>query len=236
MNLVSGKSFMYTIPETTFTDTEDGNTRSLRLQFSKLSNNFPSACWYSFNTTSQKFDGLHSTSLLQGKSSVKFDFKLLATDSCGLSSSDNITVVLQKPTKACFELSFIFQTLNTYDCEWIPVNEFLNKVANFYGFSPLDFNVVSYSKVGLTNNAFAVKIAVTQTKVRCEPCDFATLSTLADKVIRKSDNAVAIGFKNVMLPDFTINNVVAVGVNSCVPIVTTKPVALTTQPAATTTR
>ena len=236
MNLISGKSFSYTIPETTFIDAEDGNTRSMSLQLVKLSNNFPSTCWYSFNATSQKFDGLHSTNLMQGKSSVKFDFELLAKDSCGLSSMDNVTVALQKPAQACFELSFIFQTLKTYSCEWVPVKMFLDKVALFYGFSSLDFNVVSYSKIGLTNKAFAVKIAVTQTKVRCEPCDFSSISTLTERVIRKSDNSVATAFKNYMSPDFAVNNAVAVGVNSCVPIVTTKPVVTTTQPATTTTR
>ena len=148
----------------------------------------------------------------------------------------NVTVVLQKPAHACFELSFIFQTLHTYDCEWVAVKMFLDKVALFYRFASLDFNVVTYSKVGPTNKAFAVRIAVTQTKVKCEPCDFATISTLTEKVIRKSDNTVATEFKNYMSPDFTVNNVVAVGVNSCVPIVTTKPVVTTTQPATTTTR
>lgn len=167
---------------------------------------------------------------------MKFDFKLMATDSCGLSAMDSITILLQKPVQACFELSFIFQTLKTYSCEWVPVGRFLEKVALFYGFSPLDFNVVSYSKIGLTNTAFAVKIAVTQTKVRCEPCDFATISTLTDKVVRKADGTVVTAFKNFMSPDITVNNVVAVGVNSCVPILTTKPVVTTTQPASTSTR
>ncbi|XP_065065220.1 uncharacterized protein LOC135691319 [Rhopilema esculentum] len=221
LRIDTGTAFSYTIPEGTFFDKEDGNTRSLSLKLQPLTSGLPAKCWYSFDEAKQTFSGLSYDGLLNEIKSRNVQFSLLATDSCALTSSDNFTMQLSRPSRHCFEVSFEFKTLNLHECEWIPVSQFIDRVSSYLGTnSSLDIRARNFSKIGTSKTMFQVRIAILPTKVACRPCDYMAISDLTDRLVDKSDKSLKAEFKNFMSPSYNVIKAKASGTNACAPVVT----------------
>ena len=221
MRIDTGTAFSYTIPEGTFFDKEDGNTRSLSLKLQPVTSGLPAKCWYSFDEAKQTFSGLSYDGLLNEIKSRNVQFSLLATDSCALTSSENFTMQLSRPSRHCFEVSFEFKTLNLHECEWIPVSQFIDRVSSYLGTnSSLDIRARNFSKIGTSKTMFQVNIAILPTKVACRPCDYRAISDLTDRLVDKSDKSLKADFKNFMSPIYNVTKAKASGTNACVPVVT----------------
>ena len=229
--IVAGKSFSYQIPELTFLIPQGGNTRQLSLTLTQLSNNFPSKCWYSFNQTSQTISGLTYKSLVANQLDTEFVFEVTATHSCGgntYSVATNLSLNIPRPSKHCFEIMMSFKTPNNFNCEWVPVKMFADKVAEFYGFnSQQDIIILDYSKT--SDNMFTVKMTFSTSKLRCEPCDFIALVNSTGRIIRQSEMTIRPEFVSFMSPTFTVTSAQAVAIDTCIPVTTSAPTSMTTR-------
>ena len=218
VNITTGRKFSFRIPENTFIDKEDGNTRSLSLKLKLVTNGLPQKCWYNFNETAQSVSGLIYNEFIVGVKMPEITLEVTAMDSCGLTARTQLTLSLNRPSLHCFEIAFVFNTTKSYECELMPVDLFVQKVVQFFGFSAeLDISVINYSKVGPSGKIFSVKIAVLQSRVGCSPCDFAKITSLTDRILRRSDRNVQVGFQRFMSPMFGVSDVNTRGIDACVP-------------------
>ena len=212
----AGKSFEFVVPENTFYDKEDGNTRKLQLSLSSLPPNITSKCWYTFNSTSQSLTGLPYSALLGKKSVLRVNFHLIATDSCYLSVAGNLSLILEKPSRHCFEMTISFRTQSTYDCEWIAVKEFVHKLAVYYGFdTKRDISVIDYARSKKFYDRFFVKLSFSQKIVKCDHCDPTQINNITYRVLHKENSTVHAKFNSALSPSFEAINVLITGVDAC---------------------
>lgn len=217
INITAGRNFSFTIPEATFSS-EDGNTRSLSLNLRIIKNELPQNCWFSFNPNTQTIDGLIHNEFLVGLNSTSLKFEVIATDKCGLNATTELTFILTKPRLHCLELSFDFNTTDSYECEYIPIGRFVEYVAQYFGFSTeQDISIINYSRVGNTGKKFTVKISVLQSQISCIPCDFAKIATLKDQLLHLSDKTIRDPFKQFLSPAFDVTKIDVKGIDACAP-------------------
>lgn len=213
---IAGGAFTFKIPEATFFDLEDGNTRYLSLKMIKKSSNFPSKCWYSFNSTSQTLKGLSYSNLLKQNNTVRFLFNVTATDTCGLSAMDNLSLSLNRPKRHCFEMTLVFTASKRHDCEWVPIKDFVNKVAAFYGYDATkDMTVVDYGRSKNSYNQYSVRISFSPRIIKCGQCDSTAIANLTFKVLHKSNYTVHYAFNTFLSPMFTVSKVYVAAVDTC---------------------
>ena len=207
--ITAGKRFSFAIPANAFHDSVDGDTKSLSLRLTALTDGLAQKCWLQLNETAQVVNGLlysEFTTVRVNMSNITLG--ITAMNSCGLSATANLTLILKIPSTHCFEISFTFNTTKTYTCEFVPINLFTNQVAQYLEFeAQRDISVVKYSKVGPTRNMFAVKIAVLDYQVGCNPCDFVQISSLTKELLLPTDQTIRKGFKTFMSPMFGIASI-----------------------------
>ena len=212
----AGKSVEFVVPENTFYDMEDGTTQKLQLSLNSLLPNITSKCWYTFNSTSQALTGLPYSALLGKRNILRVNFKLIATDSCLLSVADNLSLVLEKPSRHCFEMTISFRTQNTYDCEWIAVKEFVHKLAIYYGFDmERDISVIDYARSKKFYDRFLVKLSFSQKIVKCDHCSPTQINNITYRVLHKENSTVHAEFNSALSPSLEAINVLITGVDAC---------------------
>ena len=214
--VTAGRAFTFMMPEATFFDLEDGNTRYLSLAMTQKSSNFPRKCWYSFNSTSQRLNGLSYSNLLNKNNTVRFLFNVTATDTCGLSAMDNLSLSLNRPERHCFEMTLVFTASKRHDCEWVPVKNFVNKVAVFYGYDATrDMTVVDYGRTKNNIDQYSVRISFSPRIIKCDQCDSTAIANLTFKVLHKSNYTVHYAFNAFLSPMFTVSKVYVAAVDTC---------------------
>lgn len=156
---------------------------------------------------------------------ARISFEVMATNNCGFSASSNLTLNPIQSSPHCFQIDFSFKTRISYDCEFIPAELFTRKVAEYLGFNfQQDLSLINYSKKDETGRMFSIKVAVTQSRVDCVPCDFVKVSLLTDKLLQRSNASIKNSFARFMLPMFEIAGVAARGIDACspTPVTTTR--------------
>ena len=214
---MAGNSFTFTIPESTFYDREDGNTRKLQLSLNITSpTTINTKCWFRFNSTSQTLDGLPYAALVGRREILKVNYQLTATDSCGLSVADNISLILNKAQHHCFEMTIAFKTKTSYDCEWVAVKDFVEKLAAYYGFTvDRDISIIDYSRSKKFYNRLLVKLSFLQTIIKCSHCESKKIANITYKVLHKENSTVHRDFNSFLSPSFEAINVLITGVDAC---------------------
>ena len=211
---VAGRVFSFLVPERTFYDREDGNTRMLRLNISTPDH--LSKCWFTFNSTLQTLKGLPFTALVAKKQNAIVSFQLTATDTCGLSVADNFSLILTKPDRHCFEMTIAFKTQKLYDCEWVAVNEFVNQVAMYYRFDVnKDIAVIDYARSKKFRDRLSVKLSFSQGIVKCDQCDSTEIANVTYRVLNRNNFTVNREFNEFLSPTFAAINVLTTGVDTC---------------------
>ena len=212
----AGRAFTFMMPEATFFDLEDGNTRYLSLAMTQKSSNFPRKCWYSFNSTSQKLNGLSYSNLLNKNNTVRFLFNVTATDTCGLSAMNNLSLSFNRPERHCFEMTLVFTASKRHDCEWVPVKNFVNKVAAFYGYDATkEMTVVDYGRAKNNFDQYSVRISFSPRIIKCDQCDSTAIANLTFKALHKSNYTVHYAFNAFLSPSFTVSKVYVAAVDTC---------------------
>ena len=159
-------------------------------------------------------------------------FQITATLLCGrrtYSAATNLSVNIKQPRSPCIEVVFSFKTLNSHFCEWVPVKMFVDKIAEFYGFSlHQDVLVLNYSRI--LDTSFSIKVTFSKRRISCDPCDFTALTNLTDRIMQKSNGTIRMEFLNFMSPTFAVTSVQVVAIGNCIALSTTSvPVPTTTR-------
>ncbi|XP_014212540.1 dystroglycan-like [Copidosoma floridanum] len=89
--ITQGKLLSYTIPEDTFSDVEDGNTRNLRLKIYEKGAPIKPTYWLQFNEETQEVYGLP----LEEQYGT-YPFEVIAMDREGLKTSDRLDISVQQ--------------------------------------------------------------------------------------------------------------------------------------------
>ena len=141
---------------------------------------------------------------------------MTAADSCGLSVADNFSLVLEKPPRHCFEMTFTFKASKNYSCEWEAILEFVERVAAFYGFDMnSDMTVVSYTRSKKYSNRYLAKVSFSQRIIKCDQCNSTLISNLTYRVLHQKNYTVHYTFNSFLAPSFIVANVFIAGVDSC---------------------
>ena len=204
----SGGLLMYSIPEDSFVDDEDGNALNLSfvLQFS---NNLPvlPSYWLKFDNTSRQISGV---SLV--KNSWKRSFRLVARDQHGNEAADTFEVFLES---SCPENLLGYQVFTevVYTGNEESLNaKFLRKLESYFQTWFRDTNFTILSTKAKVNNTFLIVWTHARTCGACFEVN-ATVQALSEN-LTDINGTVLPEFKNVLLPEFIVVNI---SEHKCIP-------------------
>ncbi|KAJ6220600.1 hypothetical protein RDWZM_006412 [Blomia tropicalis] len=118
LSITAGKYWQYTIPENTFLDIEDGDTRKLRLAFFKDSELPPVDYWIQFNHENQYLYALPTEENIG-----KYRFNLVAIDSQGVEVSETLEIYVRQPRE-----SLTFTHKYTFANVFLNLDNFLERI------------------------------------------------------------------------------------------------------------
>ncbi len=95
LSITAGKYWQYSIPESTFMDVEDGNTKALRLAFFKDSELPPIDYWIQFDHENQYLYALPTEENIG-----RYRFSLLAMDTAGAEVSETLEIYVRQPRES----------------------------------------------------------------------------------------------------------------------------------------
>lgn len=144
--MIIGRYYEFQIPEDTFSDNEDGNTRNLSLRISlTYSKPFPKDAWLMFNETSQSLFGIPLKSDLKGDKLIS-EFTLIAKDSEGQVAKDAITITYKYETNVNHRISVKLNgTYEKFVADRRNLIQFASLLADFYEDKTLKF--LSFSEI-----------------------------------------------------------------------------------------
>ena len=128
--VINGRSLKIQIPENTFMDPEDGNTRSMRVDVLQENNTPLRVPWLKYDPKIQTIFALPFDENGIGR----YTFNIVATDSGGLNATDQLEIVVRQYSGARlvnhqFTIEFSFtKTKTPKGWEW----HFLNKIRTLY--------------------------------------------------------------------------------------------------------
>ncbi|XP_014220213.1 dystroglycan-like isoform X2 [Trichogramma pretiosum] len=193
--ITQGKSLSYTIPEDTFSDPEDGNTRKLSLRVTEKGAPLKPSHWLQFNERTQEIYGLpleeHYGTYL---------FEVEASDSEGLTASDKLDISVQqhKQTRAInHEFTLYLKIVKRSD---FPKNvdwqlEVMRNLAQLYGDKDLSYITVRAIDI---NNDQAIYTWTNDSLIRTSDCPHEEINKLHQMLISKenseepSDNLISV--------------------------------------------
>ena len=182
IQLKLGRLFNFSIPEETFHDREDGNTRSLKLIF--LANDSMTVTrksWVQLNEDEQSFYGLP---MQLGH----FEFTLVAYDSGSQMAKNKFTFNVVDPrTPINHEFQLLIDIDYTeYAADMLFNNlDFAHRIAHLYG--DADANKLTILRVGHDNGKGPIDFIWTNHTVRYEPCPAKQLGELMSFLILPND-------------------------------------------------
>ncbi|RZF44851.1 hypothetical protein LSTR_LSTR000803 [Laodelphax striatellus] len=208
--VTAGKLLQYTIPDNTFSDLEDGNTRELSIDFlTNEKNPLERSSWIQFNPQSLT---IYALPLEEHVS--KWYFTIKATDSEGESVSDEVVVAVQNHRQQrtiTHEITIHFQP-------WL--DEKVDKML------PLDLHILILNRlVKLYNNTDSSHITVlsmnstsfswtNDSLSRISPCPRQEIQNLI-KVLTESDDQPRSAVKSLFLPELDVLHVTWTGRGQC---------------------
>ncbi|KAL7286124.1 hypothetical protein TKK_0019638 [Trichogramma kaykai] len=193
--ITQGKSLSYTIPEDTFSDPEDGNTRKLSLRVTEKGAPLKPSHWLQFNERTQEIYGLpleeHYGTYL---------FEVEASDSEGLTASDKLDISVQqhKQTRAInHEFTLYLKIVKRSDflknVDW--QLEVMRNLAQLYGDKDLSYITVRAIDI---NNDQAIYTWTNDSLIRTSDCPHEEINKLHQMLISKenseepSDNLISV--------------------------------------------
>ncbi|XP_054279195.1 uncharacterized protein LOC128997581 [Macrosteles quadrilineatus] len=112
INATLGQLLVYTVPEDTFYDPEDGSTRNMELSVLHMDRSpLNPTHWLQFDTKNQEFYGIP----MSGSDVGKQEYQLVCKDSGGLTAYDGLVVVVQPPAKVLYNVEFSMDIDIDYD-------------------------------------------------------------------------------------------------------------------------
>ena len=214
-----GVYFRYQVPEDTFYDYEDGNTRALKLHLLTLTmETLPLHSWVQFDLESQTIFGIPLKKNIPGSAS-DLKFVLVAQDSGGLEARDaikitiNVTSVaaLSHQFMAIFDRDFISFTGNVAN-----VIGMLQTVAQYFGDSSPTSMTVTELRMG------SVELRWSNNTLSKKVCENETIQEFYEKIY--SGGQVNPDFQRALYPRYPVTKVGVEYSGICVPEATVLPV------------
>ena len=192
------------VPENTFFDPEDGNTRKLNLKL-VTSDSLLLPKWIYFDGLIQTFYIYPTLEDAISYNQLSLKLKLIATDRTGLSATVTVSLVITLPPEAKYFFKFRF-TINTFMSQALESLLFSQTLSKYLGDSSLEYiSVKSYSILSNLTRDYTFS----NCSIIYNPCDKALLNSLKKKFIT-SENFVISEFQFFMLPSFSIEYGVAI--------------------------
>jgi len=103
LNATLGQLLVYTVPEDTFYDPEDGSTRNMKLSLLHMDRSPLSPThWLQFDSKNQEFYGIPMATSDIGRT----EYQLVCKDNGGLTAYDGLVVIVHPPAKALYNVEF----------------------------------------------------------------------------------------------------------------------------------
>lgn len=219
LSMVAGKTWNYTIPEDTFTDFEDGNTRKLKLMFMTAERtSIPHTSWIQFDPVKQV---LYALPLEENIG--KYEYILEAMDSYGDTSQDRLDIhVWQHPSARAVHHEF---TLKLKFQRWkFPIGidwqiEVVKKLAKVYGDTDISKHITVRS---VTTEP--ITISWTNDTLPRHPCPKAGIAMLMERLANEDSGEITRSLKKTMKIDFTVEEASVSYKGVCQPPSSTTPI------------
>ena len=179
--VVNGQSLKFKIPEETFIDPEDGNTRNMRVDVLQENNTPLRVPWLKYDPSIQTIFALPFDENGIGR----YTFNIVATDSKGLNATDQLEIVVRQYPGARlvnhqFKIEFSFTKLqNRKGWEW----DMLYKIRTLYG----DFNSDNILVRTIAENPFV--FTWTNESLHQQTCQQTEIRKLFSKLIEGENTA-----------------------------------------------
>ena len=206
----------YRIPENTFFDIIDGNTRNLSLT---LKNSDGTALgnmnWVYFDTQLQTIIAvIHDDAWPHGHTIPKyFNFLLTATSKRGLSSTANVRLVSDEihPNASFYLVLNLLWIRNSIPNRVIIMSTMMDRIALYFGGTIEQLHYLAFSTDKAYTTFFSVKIG--NCSIQYDPCDQAGIEQIKSKVF--SEAGTLPGFINVFRPAIEIISAQGIQIGPC---------------------
>lgn len=199
LTVVAGKIWRFQIPQDTFVDIEDGDTRHLKLLFmTSERTSIPPTSWIQFDPEKQMLYALPLEDHIG-----KYEYILEAMDNEGASTNDRLDIhVWQHQSSRAKHHEFSVSL--KYDRWRYPINidwniEFARRLSRYYG----DRNE-SFVAVQAVTNEPVTTFTWSNDSLPFHPCPTEEIAELTNKIIDENTNEVSLAFKKAMGPEFRI--------------------------------
>ena len=188
--------FSYNIPENTFFDNEEGNTRNLKINLRRV-NNLPLESWITFDSQYQTIYALLSKHHYAANFPTTYTYIIEAIDGTLLTTSHAITLyVKDKPQKTDYSITLVAQPSFNLKID----SSFMilaKKIGNYYGDNGKGFEAINQA---VTANGFDI-YEFGNCSIRYSPCDPYQMK-LYKRLIKDEKEKWKMSFTNIFAPEF----------------------------------
>ena len=210
--VTAGKPLSYVVPANTFSDLEDGDTRSLRLSLYLQGTPLKSTHWLQFNQHTQEVYGLP----LENDIST-WTYELVAADSEGMNVTDRLDIHVQqhklsRSVNHEFSIDLRIDKRSEFptDVDW--ELKVIRGLAELYGDS--DTRHITVRSVDIDRERDQAIFTWTNDSLpRSSECPKEYINDLFDVLIDKNDPSPAL--MEVLLPEIRVKRVVRQGIGQC---------------------
>ena len=179
---------IFQIPEDTFEDKTDGNTRQLQLSMVFLNDTEVKNTYFiQFDSAEQTVYGvlthMKQETYVTDTDSIKL--KIIATNSKGKSVSTPLTIVVKdkpKQISKTFKMAFSWRSQQGTNIVKLFAN-IATQLSNFLGWTSNDFYVYNYNYRSRASTLFLVDASFTSCKAKYSPCDKDFIQEITEKAI-----------------------------------------------------
>ena len=190
--------FSYTIPDDTFQDNQDGNTRKLSLALLQSNaNSIPADYWLQFDSVNQKIVTVLTSTQSFPSYPKEHNFILIATDSTNASVNATVKVKISNPIVQAYSHTFSIQTVYQLENSNLVLYLFVKKIQSYLSDNRRNFRVLSATRG--SGNSLAVKW--TNCSLRYSPCDVIGIRKISEK-LQVTRGTINSDFTQAMQPEF----------------------------------
>ena len=187
--------FSYDIPNGTFMDKQDGNTKNLKLKLLMHDGSvIPEKFWLQFDPTKQQVTAVLAKEQNETGYPKDHTFILIATDKSNLSTNMTITVNI-RGIMPRYSHVFTMATVHALPAFSHVLYLFAKRIADYLGGS---LEIVSITEAAGQN----LLVSWSNCSLRYEPCDVLGIKYMRERM-QSSDGTVNSHFKKAMEPEFT---------------------------------
>eukprot|EP00795_Rhopilema_esculentum_P015219 gene15219-6422_t len=189
--------FSYTIPDDTFQDKQDGNTRKLKLTLLQSNaNRIPADYWLQFDSVNQKIVTVLTSTQSFASYPKEHNFILIATDSTNASVNTTVKVKIN-PIMPAYSHTFSIQTVYQLENSNLVLYQFVKKIQSYLSDNRRNFRVVSATRG--SGNSLAV--TWTNCSLRYSPCDVIGIRKISEQ-LQVTRGTINSNFIQAMQPEF----------------------------------